>query len=170
VTDIARNHDESGQFVPGNKRGRPPGSPNKIGQELREALLQSAENIGEMLMRLENANFDGLSKSEQVKTYNRLRKTGSRGAVRTFEELYHTERAAYASLLGRTIPREHKVDVDGEIAITQGDAKRRLRGILEHRPDVLAKIIDITPFSPPALAAVSSSGGRAGRAVTSTRR
>lgn len=130
----SETHDERGKFAKGHAllpgAGRPPGSTDALSREAKLDLLESADNVGEVLARL-----DTKARGKAL-----MRVTGSTKRVRAFEYLFWTNPSAWASLVGRIIGQTHKVDVSGDIQVQAGGARAKIKAKLDE-----SRLIDITP-------------------------
>lgn len=145
----------SGRFLVGHKlgqEGRPKGAHNKIPSQLRNAIIDAAVNIGNILAKFDKELLDGnLSKDFEILNDNKLRKslklpdgallfgpdvlTGSQGLPRYLEHLAVWDKQSFVRLLGRLLPKQMKLDVDGEVTISHQEALRRVFKILDLKPD-----------------------------------
>ena len=127
-------HDDNGKFAKGHVvlpgAGRPPGSTDALSRAAKLDLLESADNVGEVLARLDT----------KARGKAKVRVTGSTKRVRAFEYLFWTNPAAWASLVGKIIGQTHKVDVSGDIAVHPGGARAKIKAKLDE-----TRIIDVTP-------------------------
>lgn len=118
-----------GAITKGPGPGRPKGSPNKIGAQLKELFIQAANNVG--AFTIETVPIRD-RKTDKIIGTREVRKNGYGGALAFLEWCAKYETRSFLAQFGRIIPMQFVGHDDGAIEVVYRSAKE-VKDELERR-------------------------------------